>query len=224
MMRPSTPPDADPALRRAFVLHLLSEGFRSPDPLWKERFAALRPAASGQGISLPVFPAEVLAEEHFRLFGPAPACPLELAFHLAENPFEQARIMAHIAGFYRAFGLDPEAGERPDNLSVVLSFLSFLTLKERNAAEKGLEEAGRVTAQAVADLVREFVSPGVAAFSGKLAALTSNAFYSALAERLRREIFNIHAPPAQAVSRWEPRPEEAEEGEMTCGALKRFSR
>ncbi len=208
------------ALKDAFTLHFLAEGFQYPDAAWEGRFRALVPGAAKQGVRLPAFSTEDLSPEHFRLFGPAPACPQELSLHLAENPFEQARIMAHMAGFYRAFGLEQEPGERPDNLAVALSFLSFLRLKEKNAADKGLTEAREVTAKAIVDFTRDFVAPGVAAFIGKLVKLTADPFYSTLADVLRREIFNIHTPLVQAASRWEPRPEDAEEGEMTCGVLK----
>ena len=207
-------------IKQAFTLHFLAEGFKYPDASWGERFRAQLPEAAREKFLLPAFSAEELAPEYFRLFGPAPACPLELSLHMAENPFEQARIMAHMAGFYRAFGLEQEPGERPDNLAVALSFLSFLRLKEKNAADKGLREAREVTAKAILDLVQEFVAPGVAAFFGKLAKVTSDPFYLALAELLRREIFSIHTPSAPAASRWEPRTEEAEEGVITCGALK----
>ena len=208
-------------LQSALALHFLSEGFQSPDAAWEERFRALIPGAAAVAPSMPAFSAGNLAPEHFRLFGPAPACPQELTLHLAENPFEQARMMAHMAGFYRAFGLDPTPGERPDNLAVALSFLSFLCLKERNAAEKGLTEAREVTANAVADFTREFLAPGVAAFSVKLATQTSDPFYLALTEMLRRELFSIHSPVVEPASRWEPRPDDDKEGdELTCGPFK----
>lgn len=208
-------------LQRAQAFHLLSEGFQSPDAAWEERFRALIPwpalaPGAAAAPSLPEFSAGDLAPEHFRLFGPAPACPQELTLHLVENPFEQARMMAHMAGFYRAFGVETAPGERPDNLAVALSFLSFLCLKARNAMEKGLADAQEVTAAAIADFTKEFLAPGVAAFSSSLATQTSSPFYLALTETLRREVFAVHAPEPSA-SRWAPRPDEKEGEEFTCG-------
>lgn len=207
-------------LKRSFVLHFLAEAFQNPDEFWEKRFFSLSGDALKDGIELPSFSIDDLREEHFRLFGSSPACPMELTLHLAENPFEQARMMAHMAGFYRAFGLEHGEGERSDNLSVALSFLSFLTLKEQNAVDRHMDEAKEITSKAITDFAREFVSPGVAAFTGKLVNLTSSPFYLALAEILRREIFSIQEPPAEIVSNWEPRHTELDEGEMTCGILK----
>ncbi len=207
------------SLKQSFVLHFLAEAFQNPDDVWEKRFVSLAGDALKDGIELPSFDVENLREEHFRLFGSAPACPMELTLHLAENPFEQARMMAHMAGFYRAFGLEHGEGERSDNLSVALSFLSFLALKEKNAVDRRMDEAKEITSKAITDFAREFVSPGVAAFTGKLVNLTTNSFYLTLAELLRREIFAIQEPPAEIVSNWEPRSGELDEGEMTCGNL-----
>lgn len=207
-------------MKRAFTLHFLAEAFQYPDAAWNERFRTLAEDAQREGIVLPSWSEQKLEEEHFRLFGPSPACPQDLTLHLAENPFEQARMMAHMAGFYRAFGLEHEQGERSDNLPVALAFLSFLILKERNAADKNLKEPREITGKAISDFVREFLSPGVAAFTSKLANLTSNTFYLSLAEILRKEVFAIHTPPVEPESRWEPRTNDMEEGEMTCGILK----
>lgn len=207
------------SLKQSFVLHFLAEAFQNPDDVWEKRFVSLAGDALKDGIELPSFDIENLREEHFRLFGSAPACPMELTLHLAENPFEQARMMAHMAGFYRAFGLEHGEGERSDNLSVALSFLSFLALKEKNAIDRRMDEAKEITSKAITDFAREFVSPGVAAFTGKLVNLTTSSFYLTLAELLRREIFAIQEPPAEIVSNWEPRSGELDEGEMTCGNL-----
>ena len=207
-------------LKRSFVLHFIAEAFQFPDEAWEKRFPSLASDALKEGIQLPSFDIHELREDHFRLFGSAPACPQELTLHLAENPFEQARMMAHMAGFYRAFGLEHVEGERADNLSVALSFLSFLFLKEQNAEDKKMNEEREVTAKAIEDFAREFISPGVAAFSEKLVKLTGNPLYLALAESLRREIFDIHKPEAPVESRREPRTNDMEEGEFTCGILK----
>ncbi len=206
-------------LKQSFVLHLLAESFQNPDSVWEKRFGDLSADARKDGIELPAFDIEILREEYFRLLGSAPTCPMELTLHLAENPFEQARMMAHMAGFYRAFGLEHREGERSDNLCVALSFLCFLMLKEQNAVDRGMSEAKEVTSKAITDFTREFLSPGVAAFTGKLVNLTSNTFYLALAEILRRAIFAIQEPPAEIVSNWEPRSIELDEGEISCGNL-----
>jgi len=207
------------SLERASLFQFLSLGFENPDAAWDVRFAPVRQEAARRGCSLPPASSADLAEDYFRLFGPAPACPQDLTLHLVENPFEQARQMADMAGFYRAFGVDPEPGERPDHLAVALSFVSFLFVKGKHAADQNRGEQRDVTAKALEDFVVQRLAPGVAAFAGKLAQVSPPPFYAALTDHLCREVFKIHAPAVRPVSRWEPRPENAEEGEMTCGLL-----
>jgi TorA maturation chaperone TorD len=63
-------------------------------------------------------------------------CPLfETAFTTADS-FAQSETMADIAGFYRAFGVVPSTGTRPDELTAELEFMSFLCAKEAYAAER----------------------------------------------------------------------------------------
>ncbi len=59
--------------------------------------------------------------------------PYETAFS-AKHIFQQAAQQADIAGFMRAFGVDPH-GERPDHLATQLEFCYLLALKESRARE-----------------------------------------------------------------------------------------
>lgn len=43
--------------------------------------------------------------------------------------------LADVAGFYRAVGVEPDAHERPDHISLELEFTAFLLLKQRLALE-----------------------------------------------------------------------------------------
>ena len=61
--------------------------------------------------------------------------PYETAFS-ASHIFQQTSEQADVAGFYRAFGVDPQA-ERPDHLMVELEFTYLLALKEAHARELG---------------------------------------------------------------------------------------
>lgn len=82
--------------------------------------------------------AEELADEYVRVFGLATCreCPpYETEYLVAEDPFFRAQQMADIAGFYRAFGLQPgsEGRERVDFIGLELEFLALLHMKQRDA-------------------------------------------------------------------------------------------
>ncbi len=64
--------------------------------------------------------------------------------------FNQAAIMADIAGFYRAFGLEVGGAmrERPDHVTVELEYLAFLCFKEALSAEGGEIDQADVCADA----------------------------------------------------------------------------
>src|SRR5262245_748672 len=79
-----------------------------------------------------------LVAEHARVFGMVPPreCPPnETEYSANSEPFFLAQQMADIAGFYRAFGLEPSQAspERPDHLSVELEFMAVLLMKKRLA-------------------------------------------------------------------------------------------
>jgi len=54
--------------------------------------------------------------------------------HTALGEFQKIACLSDIMGFYRAFGLEPEA-ERPDSLSVELEFMHYLIFKKGYAME-----------------------------------------------------------------------------------------
>lgn len=65
-------------------------------------------------------------------------CPAYETAFSANHIFQQASQQADIAGFYRAFAVEPQ-NERPDHLGIELEFLYLLTLKEglaRSGAKK----------------------------------------------------------------------------------------
>ncbi|MBM4001332.1 MAG: molecular chaperone TorD family protein [Planctomycetes bacterium] len=72
--------------------------------------------------------------------------PYETEFHPNEDTFFRTQQMADIAGFYRAFGIEPshEFGERPDHLAIELEFMAYLLLRKRMGAPSDSEgkEAG----------------------------------------------------------------------------------
>lgn len=121
-----------------------------------------------------------LRAEHFRLFGSAAACRPDLATYLTANDFQQARHLADLAGFYKAFGLEAPA-KRPDDAAVMLEFLAYLRFKKRYAKAMGWEEQGQVTGEAEAELMKTYLRPGLLKFSDTLATTAADGFYRELA-------------------------------------------
>ncbi|MBI2992964.1 MAG: molecular chaperone TorD family protein [Gammaproteobacteria bacterium] len=91
----------------------------------------------------------VLAAEHVRLFGPAARCPLtETSWGDASRLLGRAAQLSDIAGFYRAFGVEPGSGRETvpeDHIAMELEFMSILYLKEAHALNIGLASALEVT-------------------------------------------------------------------------------
>lgn len=138
---------AEVTLQRAAVYELLARAIAYPD---RETFELLHENLAYAGDLAAGTPAEGLArlargadreeleQSHIRVFTLtcSPDCPtFETAF-LSNDPIQQTMRMAEIAGFYRAWGVDPaEPGWRPDDISVELEFMGYLCRKQVHAAE-----------------------------------------------------------------------------------------
>lgn len=131
---------------------------------------------------------EVLQSEHFRLFGPDPLCPLDITYYLSDDIFMQAKLMADMAGFYRAFGLEMQENLRPDNLSICFEFLSYLCLKQLYAIEKGYDEKLKITEDAFHSFLNEFIKPALPKFLALLKERSTNKFYNELANLTQKSI------------------------------------
>lgn len=175
-----------PAPPRAIAFRLVSAGFCYPDAAWRDRFATLLNAARDCR-AVPVggldklekalnasSPSELEAQ-HFRLFGPAPACPLELAFHATKDPNGQSKKIADLAGFYKAFGV--ESQERADGLPAVLEFLAYLEIKRVHAELNGWSEKRDIAADASSKMRGELVFKTVGVIARKLKLAGAPEFY-----------------------------------------------
>lgn len=183
-----------PAPPRAIALRLVSTGFGYPDAAWRARFDALMQAARASravpaaGLNKlekalsAVTPSE-LEGQHFRLFGPAPLCPLELAFHSTKDPNGQSKKIADLAGFYKAFGVESE--ERADGLPAVLEFLAYLEIKRVYAELNGWSEKRDIAAEASEKMRGELVFKTVGVITRKLSAAGAPEFYLQLAALCR---------------------------------------
>ncbi len=198
----------DEALSRAVLYRLASHAFRDPPPSWPAEWDAI---ARGAGSALEelgdgpesdrlcdAFDAlagralglEELQTAHARLFGHtlrAAVVPYETEWDPAAGQILQAHLLADLAAFYRAFGLElAPCGERVDHLSVELSFLQFLAVKEALAAERGQGELADVARDAERRFLAEHIGRWVPGLCRKLAMLDAQGFHGCAAEFLEQ--------------------------------------
>jgi TorA maturation chaperone TorD len=133
-----------------------------------------------------------LRREYTRLFTPTVAGglpPYETEYGKAEI-FRKTQILADIAGFYRAFGLDiaESAHERVDFVSVELEFMHWLSLKEQRALEKGERENAALCHDAQAKFLCDHLGRWTGHFGATVANEARLAFYRNLGGQLTKFI------------------------------------
>ncbi len=138
------------------------------------------------------FPAsrEALVEQFQRTFGlvVAGAHPAYATEYLpAQQSVQRSQMLADLAGFYRAFGLQPAAGrsDRPDSLVWQLQFLAWLFALERQALERSdpkSPEQIAVCCDARRRFVEDYVAFWLPTFCRSLRADQNAGFYCASAQ------------------------------------------
>jgi TorA maturation chaperone TorD len=130
-------------------------------------------------------------EEVFGLVVPKECPPYETEYHPTQEIFGRAQQMADVAGFYRAFGIEPSRSspERPDHLGLELEFMAFLLLKERlalTALDRDPEagERASVCDRARCDFFRDHLAWWVPAFAAGLRRKARGGYPRALADVL----------------------------------------
>jgi len=137
-------------------------------------------------------PIDELCADYDRVFGLVLAreCPpYETEYHPTSETFFRSQQLADIAGFYRAFGLEPSHAhpERPDYLPLELEFMAFLLMKKRlamNALESGTAERIRVCEEAECSFFREHLAWWVPALASGLRRKAGSGLYAELAHVL----------------------------------------
>lgn len=129
-----------------------------------------------------------LEAEYNRLFahaGSSPCPPYETEFGYS-NIFQKTDAMADIAGFYRAYGLEPAATgtERVDFISTELEFMSYLTHHEAYAREHNEAEHLEVCLDTQRKFLRDHLGRWTAAFADILSHSTANSYYTSVARFL----------------------------------------
>jgi TorA maturation chaperone TorD len=155
-------------------------------------------------------PADDRRAEYDRVFGVVVSreCPpYETEYHSAGETFFRSQQLADVAGFYRAFGLEPARAtpERVDHVALELEFMAFLLLKKRLALGAADEspialEHLMVCDEALRDFFRDHLGWWVPSFAMGLRRKASTGLYAALAQVLaalmpiERQRFGV-APP-----------------------------
>ncbi len=128
---------------------------------------------------------ETLSVEYVRLFGlhGGVNCPPFATEFGKRQAVSKAQDLADINGFYAAFGLAlaKDSTDRPDHVSFLFEFLSFLALKQVDAISQHNEEGLIVAADAEKKFFCRYVINWVPVFCESLAAQAQTAYYRELA-------------------------------------------
>ncbi|CAN5337580.1 hypothetical protein BH09PLA1_BH09PLA1_00100 [soil metagenome] len=170
-----------------------------------------------------------LNTQYERIFGlmlPKKCPPYETEYCPQTFSVYRSQTLADIAGFYRAFGLEPsrDMPERDDHIALELEFMAYLLAKERRAADT---EQATICRDAQKRFAREHLAWWVPAFARALEQQSArmdgpqreSIFYALVASALaafipiERAILEID-PPKELVA---PGPVEPQE-EMSCSA------
>jgi len=185
-----------------------------------ENAAVARPLAPGERPLADLNPATALArlpcsaaglnevyEANFGLLGGSKCPPYETEYVPGKLVFQRSNMLADIAGFYSAFGLQPSSSnpDRPDHIAVECEFLAQLIQLQGLATQ----EAGPVAqtqAEICQEALRKFLAEHAAwwfpAFAKLLSHQDAGGFYDAVAQFLaalipvERALAGV-APPQQ---------------------------
>jgi DMSO reductase family type II enzyme chaperone len=217
------------ALRRAALYRLLALAFAEPTPPRLQAVAAAARTAVAEapaelrdllhrlaGAAAAADPA-ALAAEHVVLFQRAVRCPPYEGAYGAPRLAGKAALLADIAGFYRAFGLEPASGqpEVEDHLGAELEFMSVLAFKEAWAIAERQAEGLQITRDAQRAFLADHLAGWGQAFADRVVATATPGFYPAAAALLEAWLaaecarLDVTAPRLEGVS-------PAEESAFTC--------
>lgn len=216
-MTPTTEAEIARTLGRAAIWRILGGAFAYPTAPRLETLAEAAAAADDHDRSPELRAAledfaraartadpETIAGEYVFLFDRQVRCPpYEGAWGDAPQLAGKSALLADIAGFYQAFGLEPAGGqpETEDHLVAEVEFMSALALKEAWALAEGAGAAREVTRQAATAFLTDHLGRWAETFAEALGEATPVAYYTAAAALLgawvRGEIATLGATPAR---------------------------
>ncbi|HEX6222750.1 MAG TPA: molecular chaperone TorD family protein, partial [Acidimicrobiia bacterium] len=131
---------------------------------------------------------DVMRDQHIQLFPPIASqdAPGYETGYRGDGIFQQAAIIADIAGFYRAHGLRAggEERERPDHIVTELEFMAVVARKEAMALKSENAENASICRHTSSGFLRDHLGCWAPAFGSRAAAVSESPWYSALGELL----------------------------------------
>lgn len=223
------------ATGRVAVYSLLAVGLAYPDAARLDLLATrLLPAVAALELPAPLggaigdlagaipVDADVARAHHVALFPPIASqdAPGHETGYRGDGIFQQAPIMADIAGFYRAHGLRAGGSEkeRPDHIVVELDFMSVVARKEALALDRGAFEDASVCRETAASFLQAHLGCWAPAFGRRVAALAASGWLRGLGELLamwvESDMLILDVEPLEVVEG--PLPQEPPD-DGTCG-------
>ena len=132
--------------------------------------------------------------------GPCPAYEMEYGRH---EIIRQASDLADLAGFYRAFGLEPAAGAngRPDHITAECEFMSALCSKEAHAHAQDDKKNADICLDAQRAFLRDHLARWLPALAHRVQEADGDGWFGALTRfadafvKAECSHFDIHAGP-----------------------------
>ncbi len=208
------------AVARTLVYDFLVRGFAYPTRTeWEEGATTIVPAVARLRTNDPFLDGRLreavatiaagrfddVRQAHLELFPPIESqdCPAYETAYRGAEVFQQAHIMADVAGFYRAHGVRPGGThrERPDHITTELTFMQYLSRKEAYALEHlGPQQAEECRAtQAL--FLRDHLGCWAPGLGERMAAVSTHPFFRALglllATWLEHEMDGYGVTPAE---------------------------
>jgi len=194
---------------------------QAADILRDEDAAVARPLALGERPLADLDPATMLArlppsanefnelyEANFGLLGGSKCPPYETEYVPSKFTFQRSNMLADVAGFYCAFGLQTSTSnpDRPDHVALECEFLAQLLGLQWQALQSAAPQAhaqAEICQQAIHRFLHEHVAWWFPAFSKLLSRQDPGGFYEAVAHFLaaliaaERAIAGVEPPPQQ---------------------------
>ncbi len=147
-------------------------------------------------------------------------CPAYETAFSSRDVFQQAQVMADVAGFYRAHGVrvGGEERERPDHIGPELGFMGFMARKEAYALKHLAAERVDECYRTQATFLRDHLGCWGPALGLRVSQLASAPFYRdagrLISVWLRADMRRLGVRPAHSRDEAQPFPEPADD---TCG-------